>query len=77
MGFLGGPARKTVNPSRWRQAQLTARHGPYEVTATTGRYLAAQNDCSWAAPLPGTEPAAEEQNEAVLGKPAKSSGYLT
>src|SRR5271163_1107122 len=31
-GFLDGACPDTVNPSLWRQAQLTARHGLYEVT---------------------------------------------
>ena len=31
-GFLDGPCPDTANPSLWRQAQLTARHGLYEVT---------------------------------------------
>jgi alkyl sulfatase BDS1-like metallo-beta-lactamase superfamily hydrolase len=30
-GFLDGDCPKTVNPSLWRQARLTARHGLYEV----------------------------------------------
>src|ERR1039458_8821276 len=31
-GFLDGACPDTANPSLWRQAQLTARHGLYEVT---------------------------------------------
>ena len=31
-GFLDGDCPDTVNPSLWRQAQLTAKHGLYEVT---------------------------------------------
>ncbi len=31
-GFLDGDCPATANPSLWRQAQLTARHGLYEVT---------------------------------------------
>lgn len=31
-GFLDGPAPATVNPSLWRQAQLNAIHGLFEVT---------------------------------------------
>jgi alkyl sulfatase BDS1-like metallo-beta-lactamase superfamily hydrolase len=31
-GFLDGDCPDSVNPSLWRQAQLTARHGLYEVT---------------------------------------------
>ena len=31
-GFLDGACPDTVNPSLWRQAQLTAKHGLYEVT---------------------------------------------
>src|ERR1019366_7010200 len=31
-GFLDGDCPDTANPSLWRQAQLTARHGLYEVT---------------------------------------------
>ena len=31
-GFLDGDCPETVNPSLWRQAQLTAKHGLYEVT---------------------------------------------
>ena len=30
-GFLDGPAADTVNPSLWRQAQLNACHGLFEV----------------------------------------------
>jgi len=30
--FLEGPAPATVNPSLWRQSQLNAKHGLYEVT---------------------------------------------
>ena len=29
--FLGGDAPETVNPSLWRQSQLTAQHGLFEV----------------------------------------------
>lgn len=31
-GFLDGPCPETANPSLWRQGQLCARHGLYEVT---------------------------------------------
>jgi len=31
-GFLDAPCPDTANPSLWRQAQLTAKHGLYEVT---------------------------------------------
>ena len=31
-GFLDGDCPDTVHPSLWRQAQLTAKHGLYEVT---------------------------------------------
>ena len=31
-GFLDADCPDTVNPSLWRQAQLTAKHGLYEVT---------------------------------------------
>ena len=31
-GFLDGDCPATANPSLWRQAQLTAKHGLYEVT---------------------------------------------
>ncbi len=31
-GFLDGACPDTANPSLWRQAQLTAKHGLYEVT---------------------------------------------
>ncbi len=31
-GFLDGTCPDTANPSLWRQAQLTAKHGLYEVT---------------------------------------------
>ncbi len=31
-GFLAGDCPETANPSLWRQAQLTAKHGLYEVT---------------------------------------------
>ena len=31
-GFLAGDCPDTVHPSLWRQAQLTAKHGLYEVT---------------------------------------------
>jgi alkyl sulfatase BDS1-like metallo-beta-lactamase superfamily hydrolase len=31
-GFLAGDCPDTANPSLWRQAQLTAKHGLYEVT---------------------------------------------
>lgn len=31
-GFLDGSCPDTANPSLWRQAQLTAKHGLYEVT---------------------------------------------
>src|ERR1700734_1221370 len=31
-GFLDGDCPDTVNPSLWRQAQLTAKHGLFEVT---------------------------------------------
>jgi len=31
-GFLDGPCPDTVNPSLWRQSQLTAKQGLYEVT---------------------------------------------
>ena len=31
-GFLDGDCPDTVNPSLWRQAQLTAKHGLYEVS---------------------------------------------
>ena len=31
-GFLDGECPGTVNPSLWRQAKLTAKHGLYEVT---------------------------------------------
>ncbi|GAA0450099.1 beta-lactamase-like protein [Paractinoplanes deccanensis] len=32
-GFLDGPCPDTANPSLWRQSQLCAKHGLYEVTA--------------------------------------------
>ena len=31
-GFLDAACPDTANPSLWRQAQLTAKHGLYEVT---------------------------------------------
>jgi alkyl sulfatase BDS1-like metallo-beta-lactamase superfamily hydrolase len=31
-GFLAADCPDTVNPSLWRQTQLTAKHGLYEVT---------------------------------------------
>jgi alkyl sulfatase BDS1-like metallo-beta-lactamase superfamily hydrolase len=31
-GFLAGDCPETANPSLWRQAQLTAKHGLYQVT---------------------------------------------
>ncbi|WP_106397499.1 alkyl/aryl-sulfatase [Actinocorallia populi] len=31
--FLDGPCPETANPSLWRQSQLTARHGLYQVAA--------------------------------------------
>ena len=31
-GFVEGDSPPTVNPSLWRQAKLTAKHGLYEVT---------------------------------------------
>lgn len=34
LDFLKGPAPATVNPSLWRQSQLTARHGLFRVTDT-------------------------------------------
>lgn len=36
-GFLEADCPGTANPSLWRQAQLTARHGLYEVVTASTR----------------------------------------